>query len=209
MRRMIVLAGVLALAMLVMGPAWAKGPTGATIIGPGIAEPIELEGNGEPGSGTDFAAFVEAAGFWQVVMDVEGSAMSLNGEVIASPPSDLGTRYTVTWHMGDEAVATDLYPNAAGGPVVHMAAQRLEFMEHDSPERWVAADPALLEMLDAYGVPFRPVTAPEAPVEAAEPVADPAPADPVSAVPWAIWLAVGLAAVTGALALGRRRTGAA
>ena len=206
---MIVLAGALALAMLVMGPAWAKGPTAATIVGPGIAEPIELEGDGEPGSGTDFAAFVEAAGFWQVVMDVEGSAMSFNGEVIASPPSDLGTRYTVTWYLGDEAVATDLYPNAAGGPVVHLAAQRLEFMEHDSPERWVAADPAVLEMLDGYGVPFRPVTTPEAPVDAAEPVADPAPADPVPAVPWAIWLAVGLVAVTGALALGRRRTGAA
>ncbi len=145
MRRMIVLAGVLALAMLVMGPAWAKGPTGATIAGPGIEEPIEIEGDGEPGSGTDFAAFVEAAGFWQVVMDVEGSAMSSRGEVIASPPSDLGARYTVTWHMGSERVTTELYPNAAGGPVVHMAAQRLEFMEHDAPERWVAADRAVLD----------------------------------------------------------------
>ncbi len=209
MRRMIVLAGVLALAMLVMGPAWAKGPTGATIAGPGIEEPIVIEGDGEPGSGTDFAAFVEAAGFWQVVMDVEGSAMSSRGEVIASPPSDLGARYTLTWHMGPERVITELYPNAAGGPVVHMAAQRLEFMDHQAPERWVTADAALLTMLDSYDVPFRPVTAPETPVDAAEPVADPSRAEPAPAVPWAIWLAVGLAAVTGALALGRRRAGAA
>ena len=64
-------------------------------------------------------------------------------------------------------------------------------------------------MLDSYDVPFRPVTAPETPVDAAEPVADPTRAEPAPAVPWAIWLAVGLAAVTGALALGRRRAGAA
>jgi hypothetical protein len=135
--------------------------------------------------------------------------MANGPRVTSSPPTDLGTRFTLTWHMGPDRVTTDLYPNAAGGPVARMAAQRLEFLDHDAPERWVTADAALLTMLDSYDVPFRPLAAPEQPVEAAEPVAEPAPAEPAPDAPWAIWFAVGLAAVAGALALGRRRAGAA
>jgi hypothetical protein len=218
MRRGIVLAGVLALAMLVMGPAWAKGPTGATITGPGIDEPIELEGDGELQAGSEFSRFVETAGFWQLVYDVEPPVLA-GGQVLSDPPADLGARYTITWHLGGDSVATDLYPEAAGGPVLHLAAQRLEFMDHDAREQWFAAAPALLTMLDDYGVPFRPTPATPEPAPAdtpvarsATPAAEPEPLatdGETAAAGWMGWLAAAAALGAAVLVVGRRRAGAA
>ncbi len=210
MRRGSVVVGALALAMLVIGPAWAKGPTAASIVGPGIEKPIVIEGSGERYTGGDFSAFVEAAGFWHLVAGVDDSPRD-TGAVVAASASTLGTRYTLSWQLGDDWVDTDLYPFAEGGPVLHLAAQRIDAFDNQAPERWFAADASVLTMLEGYGVPLQPAPAaapiPESPVA---PVEAPAPADRSEVMPWAILAAGALVAVAGAAALaGRRRTGAA
>jgi hypothetical protein len=140
--------------------------------------------------------------------------------VLSDPPTDLGARYTLTWHLGGDSVATDLYPDAAGGPVLHLAAQRLEFMDHNAPERWFAAAPALLTMLDDYGVPFRSSAAAQEPVPADTPVAEPADSPVAEAEPratdsetgmagWMGWLVAAAALGAAVAVVGRRRAGAA
>ena len=91
------------------GPASAKGgPTQVAVTFPGGIRTVTITPSDHGGS---LSALVDDLGIW----DTGGAA--------EPPAGSLGPRFTVTWTMvaGDpaDAVVQSLYPEAAGGPLVH------------------------------------------------------------------------------------------
>src|SRR4029450_12675436 len=116
---------MLALALLlaiVPTPAQAKGASAANISGGGPGGlpggPISMNGDGEPGSGSDLSTLAEQAGVWAVLFE-DGPG----GELASAPArADRGPRYTITWTFPNGAGTEDkvrqsVWPYAAGGPL--------------------------------------------------------------------------------------------
>ena len=217
---------VLALLLAVVPTAVkAKGATGATISGGGPGGlpggPINLKGDGEPGSGTNLADLAQAAGVWALLFE-DGPG----GELASAPATaDRGPRYTITWIFPNGAGTEDkvrqsVWPYAAGGPLTFMASGQ-PVLDATTKGGWFQAADNLRQSLIALGLPSRePLTAtspaaPTAPAASAQAgsapaqaVSDQAPAapDPAPAV-WprvAVGLALLLAVAGGALVLRRR-----
>jgi hypothetical protein len=209
-----------ALAMLVLAlllaavptAAQAKGASAATISGGGPGGlpggPIELKGDGEPGSGTDLANLAEAAGVFALLWE-DGSGTRL----ASAPAGDRGPRYTITWVFpngagGEDKVLQSVWPYAAGGPITHMRAGQ-PVLDAATMGGWFRAADSLRLDLIALGLPNHPPLAVAAtPAPATPAPAAPAPAAPASApAPWP-WVAagIGLLVVVAAIALARRRS---
>jgi hypothetical protein len=158
------------------GPASAKGIQSATISGPGLDGPKDVTpANGDGGS------LATLTGFWDV-MPGQPRPPTFTEQ---APAGQLGPRYTITWRLltGPEettAISQELYPDAAGGPLVHTPAGQPIF-EKTTVGGWYAAPFALRDVLSSLGVP---PAAPE-PATAAR-VATPEGASPASsnASPW-------------------------
>jgi hypothetical protein len=228
---MLVLALLLA---VVPTAAQAKGATGATISGGGPGGlpggPINLNGDGEPGSGTNLANLAQAAGVWALLFE-DGPG----GELTSAPASaNRGPRYTITWIFPNGAGTEDkvrqsVWPYAAGGPLTFMASGQ-PVLDATTKGGWFQAADNLRQSLIALGLPSRePLTAtspatpsPATPAASTAPAAasaqagsappqaagDQAPVapDPAPAV-WprvAVGLALLLAVAGGALVLRRR-----
>jgi hypothetical protein len=209
---MLVLALLLA---AVPTAAQAKGASAATISGGGSGGlpggPIDLAGDGEPGSGTDLANLAEAAGVFALLWE-DGQSGALDAAPAAT--GERGPRYTITWTFpngagGEDKVRQSVWPYAAGGPVTYMRPGQL-VLDSTTKGGWYRSADNLRQTLITLGLPDRPPLAAPAPAAsaagsapaAAAPAADPAPA---------LWpriaLGVGLllaAAAGGALLLRRR-----
>jgi len=206
---MLVLALLLA---VVPTAAQAKGASGATISGGGPGGlpggPINLKGDGEPGSGTNLANLAQAAGVWALLFE-DGPG----GELASAPATaNRGPRYTITWIFPNGAGTEDkvrqsVWPYAAGGPLTFMASGQ-PVLDATTKGGWYQAADNLRQSLVALGLPSRePLTAP-ATATATAPATPAAPAapDPAPAV-WprvAVGLALLLAVAGGALVLRRR-----
>lgn len=111
-----------------LGPrpiAWAKGPTAATVEGPGLAEPIQFELGMHGEAAPEYADFIAAT-----------QAFSLGTRELcrlAQPPVQAGPRYRLTWRLPSlseylgadrEAlrgpIVQDFYPDASGGAVTRV-----------------------------------------------------------------------------------------
>ena len=90
MKRSLVLA--LGLAALLAGPAAAKGPTAATITGPGLHGAIQLHGDPEGMPYTRFGRFLQGGGFFQQVF-----RQVPNATLRVQPKVKLGPRYDVVY----------------------------------------------------------------------------------------------------------------
>jgi hypothetical protein len=207
---MLVLALLLA---VVPTAAQAKGASGATISGGGPGGlpggPINLKGDGEPGSGTNLANLAQAAGVWALLFE-DGPG----GELASAPATaNRGPRYTITWIFPNGAGTEDkvrqsVWPYAAGGPLTFMASGQ-PVLDATTKGGWYQAADNLRQSLIALGLPSRepltaPATAPATPAPATP--AAPAAPDPAPAV-WprvAVGLALLLAVAGGALVLRRR-----
>ena len=206
---MLVLALLLA---VVPTAAQAKGASGATISGGGPGGlpggPINLKGDGEPGSGTNLANLAQAAGVWALLFE-DGPG----GELASAPATaNRGPRYTITWIFPNGAGTEDkvrqsVWPYAAGGPLTFMASGQ-PVLDATTKGGWYQAADNLRQSLVALGLPSRePLTAP-ATATATAPATPAAPAapDPAPAV-WprvAVGLALLFAVAGGALVLRRR-----
>src|SRR5262245_6235387 len=140
-------AMALAGAMASAGPAWAKGIESASITGPGLDHPLDAT---PPGDGGRLATLT---GVWDV-MPGQPRPPTFSEQ---APPGTLGPRYTITWRLmtGPEettAIRQDLYPDAAGGPLVHTAAGQPIF-EGTTVGGWYAAPLGLRDVLGSLGVP--------------------------------------------------------
>lgn len=183
-KRVGMVAILVATAMLAASaPAAAKGPSGATIEGPGIGEPIELDMTDER--------------LWELA-DLSGFATMVYGGpdfagATTTPPQtlDLGPVFTITFHHGDERIPLLYYPDSgatagpdgddsAVGALTHLpsitpAVGVDKAASKDGVGTWFAPDSRLDDLLTAIGVPTPAVSPPVA-------VTKPAPTTPPSTV---------------------------
>jgi hypothetical protein len=189
MRQRRVLA-MLVLALLVAAvptAAQAKGASAATISGGGPGGlpggPIDLAGDGEPGSGTDLSNLAEAAGVFALLWE-DGAG-------------------------GEDKVRQSVWPYAAGGPITYMRPGQ-PVLDGATRGGWYRSADNLRQTLVTLGLPNRPpLAAPAQPAPAAGAPATPAPAaDPAPALWPRIALGVGLllAVAAGGVLLLRRRS---
>jgi hypothetical protein len=216
LRRLIVLttaaAGIsIASVLTLAAPALAKGPSQARITGPGLAHPIVVTGNGEPGQPGILGTLTLQTWLFSVMFGPNAPAPP---QLRTPPPAaSLGPRYTIIYTVYGEftrpgkqygQIRQDLYPRAAGGPVIYTPA--------DQPGGqvpvfgWFRASRHLPRTLARLGVSPRPGTQ-----AAAQPRIRPAahPAAQVAdsrTLAWLIASAAAIAAATlGGTALWLRR----
>jgi hypothetical protein len=172
LRRLIAVAALaagmsIAAAMTLATPAFAKGPSQASITGPGLGRAVVVSGNGEPGEQGRLANLAEQTGLFTVMF---GAGASISGPAPArlhSPPpkASLGPRYTlvytvpgVTPRPGQQfgRVRQDLYPGAAGGPLIYTPPGQQGFGGPLTVTGWLRGRPQLTRTLAQLGVPPPP-----------------------------------------------------
>ena len=109
------LVAAIAAALLVPAVASAKGPTAASISGPGFAKKIKVVGDGS--GGTPGGDLTQQAGFFPAAFGQSPDPM------LHRRPADLGPRYTIVWNVPGGTVfhvRQYAYPYARGGAVTYM-----------------------------------------------------------------------------------------
>jgi hypothetical protein len=172
LRRLIAVAALaagmsVAAAMTLATPAFAKGPSQASITGPGLARAVVVSGNGEPGEQGRLASLAEQTGLFTVMF---GAGAGISGPAPARlhtppPKASLGPRYTlvytvpgVTPRPGQQfgRVRQDLYPGAAGGPLIYTPPGQQGFGGPLTVTGWLRGRPQLTRTLAQLGVPPPP-----------------------------------------------------
>lgn len=147
MRRALYLVVMVSAVFAVAGTALAKGPESATITGPGIEQPLEVMVHFDGA-----ADLVNQTGLWSTsgVTRLEGA-----------PSGDLGPGYTLTWvnsgppedTLEQRTIHQVIYPDAAGGPIIHTPPQLGLTKWGSSVIGWFAGPAALSDTLSDLGVP--------------------------------------------------------
>ena len=192
MRRLLVLAIFAALAASVATtPAAAKGPSEASLSGPGLDRSLPVRGDSESGPGTPLGSLAEFSGFFPQVF-----RRFPDPTTRTRPPGDLGPRYTVAYRVpgpsGVSTIVQDVYPYAKPQPVTHMrAGQPFWNGTNLTYGGWLVSSAELKEVLVKAGLPESPPS-------------------PGVSFPWA-WTGAGagIAAVFVLLVLALRRSGIA
>jgi len=203
-------------------PALAKGPTQARITGPGLDRAIVISGAGEPGQQGRLATLAGQTGLFTLLFGAIPNMPALTPLRSAPPSASLGPKYTLIYTVPglptpsqmDGQLRQDLYPAAAGGPVIYTPPGQPSWVRHRE-SAWLRGSPQLLSFLGRLGVPAA------APPQAGKAVAShparkatpPAPrASRVGAVGVATWLIATIAIIAAAtlagsvLLLRRRRS---
>jgi hypothetical protein len=186
-------------------PALAKGPSQASISGPGLTRAIVVSGGGEPGQQGTLAVLAGQTGLFTALFGPGVSVpVQMPAPLRTPPPTDsLGPRYTVIYTVpgvtpqpGEQSgrIRQDLYPGATGGPVIYTPPGQDGFGQPLQVTGWLRGRPALIRTLDQLGVPSRPVT--QATPQTRPPAAHPAAAHQTSSgtVAWFIAAAAAIAA---------------
>jgi hypothetical protein len=138
--------------LLWASPAMAKGPDQATITGPGLAEPIVVSGDGEPGSGYELSELADGSGFFVALFEPANPRL-----LSEAPDGPLGAKFEITFRVpfGTEGASTlrqELYPQAAGGPVTYTEAGQAVF-GRITGEGWYRTPSSYSDLLERLGVP--------------------------------------------------------
>ena len=148
MKRLLV---TLALASLVLpATALGKGPSAATMDGPGGGGGITFGGDESSGPLGDLT---QQSGWFAGAFEEEGAGTS-------RPKGDLGPKYAVTYSvLGPNndtfTIRQDIYPYAKSGPVTYMAAGQPIF-DFTTRGGWYQAGPELKTTLVSAGLPASP-----------------------------------------------------
>jgi len=186
MRRLLMLATLAAIAALAASaPVAAKGPSTASLSGPGLDRALPVKGNGEGGSGTALGSLVQLGGYFPQVFEETPDPTAQT-----RPSGDLGPRYRVVYRVPgpSSSVSTlvqDVYPYAKPSPVTYMRPGQPVWAGTRTYGGWFVAGPGLKAALLAAGLPESP------PVSSAS-------------FPWT-WTGAGVAAVVVLLVLAWRR----
>ncbi len=150
MRKLLVLAAAAALAAA--APASAKGPTAASMTGPGLDHAVPVRGEGEMGPGTPLGSLVQFGGFFPQVF-----GQSPDTTTRARPAGDLGPRYRVVYRVpGPSRMSTvvqDVYPYAKPSPVTHMRAGQPFWGGERTHGGWFVSEAGLKAALVKAGLP--------------------------------------------------------
>jgi hypothetical protein len=94
----VLVATVAAVVLGLAAPASAKGADQATITGPGLSEPIVINGNGEPGSTEQLGQLADGSGLFTFMFGGDNSS----GQRLDAPPAgDLGPKYSIAYRVPD------------------------------------------------------------------------------------------------------------
>ena len=144
---------VLAAALLIPATALAKGPSAASISGPGLGKTLKISGDGET-AGSTLGQLTMAAGFFAVVFEQQPDS-----RLPGRPEGKLGPKYTIRYLVPGPNSATfhltqDLYPYSTGGAMTYMKPGQRIF---DSVTRggWFRGGIALKQTLVQNGLPAR------------------------------------------------------
>jgi hypothetical protein len=151
---------VASLALLAPAGAAAKGPSAASVTGPGLSTPLAITGVGEGDTSTDLGLLVMDGGWFQQVFGASGSGVRLH-----SAPRELGARYVVTYTVPGGSTTSmleqSLYPYAAGGPVTYMRPGQVFWDTQRTAGGWNRGTAQLKQMLLSAGLPKSPPPASE------------------------------------------------
>jgi hypothetical protein len=156
MRRPLLLAAALTALLLFPAAAAAKGPSTASVSGPGLRHAVSIEGYGEGGNSTALGILVNDGGFFAEVYGATPAATT------SRPQGGLGPRYEVTYTVpggpnGDSTLRQDLYPYAVKGAVTYMEPAQKFWGTQSTPGGWYQGTAALKRTLIKAGLPPRPV----------------------------------------------------
>jgi hypothetical protein len=154
MRRPLLLAAALAAVLLFPAVATAKGPSVASVSGPGLRHAVSIEGYGEGGNDTALGILVSDGGFFAQVYGATPVAKT------SRPVGTLGPRYEVTYTLpggpnGDSTLCQDLYPYAAKRPVTYMAPDQKFWGTQSTRGGWYAGPIQLRSALVKAGLPSK------------------------------------------------------
>jgi hypothetical protein len=188
MRRLLVLAALAALATFAAAaPAAAKGPSTASLTGPGLDHALPVKGEGESGPGTPLGSLVQYGGFFAQVFDQYPDPTSGT-----QPAGNLGPRYRIVYRVpgpnGDSTIVQDVYPYAKPTPATHMRPGQHFWDGQRTHGGWFVSGAGLKTALVQAGLPESP------------------PASGGGSFPWA-WTGAGAFAVVLLLLLALRRWG--
>src|SRR5215471_7863445 len=205
----------IAAAVTLATPALAKGPSQATITGPGLAHTIVVSGNGEPGLPGTLATLAGETSLFTVLFGADETG--LPAPVRLHTPlrkASLGPRYTVIYTVpgvtpqpGEQfgRIHQDLYPGAAGGPIIYTPPGQDGFGQPLQGTGWLRASPQLTRTLAQLGVPSRSGT--QSAPQTRPPAAHPAAAHQAGS-PALGWLIAAAALASAGLLLRRRKPAA-
>jgi hypothetical protein len=146
----LVLALVIA-ALVVPAAALGKGPSAATVNGPGAGGGISFGGNGGAG-GTALGNLANHSGLYSAVFRQEPDPM-LQGR----PNGDLGPKYTIVWTVPGPnkelwKLRQEVFPYASPAPVTYMEPGQ-QVYDQQTRGGWFQADATLKQTLVAAGLP--------------------------------------------------------
>jgi hypothetical protein len=146
MKLLLTLISIVALAL--PAPALGKGPTAATMDGPGGGG---ITFSGDEGSGP-LGSLTQQSGWFAAVFQQTPDPM-----LAARPKGNLGPKYTVTYTVPGPnndtfTIRQEIYPYAKAGPVTYLAAGQPIF-DMKTRGGWFQAGPDLKETLVAAGLP--------------------------------------------------------
>jgi hypothetical protein len=153
MRRHLVVVGTLAAALAFPSLAAAKGPSSASISGPGLDRALAVTGEGEMGPGTPLGLLVDAGGFFpQMYGQTPDPTLRIR------PSGTLGPRYRVVYVVPGpngvkSRVAQDVYPFAKPAPLTYMRAGQVFWTNKKTHGGWFRSSADLKKMLLRAGLP--------------------------------------------------------
>jgi hypothetical protein len=205
MKRLPIALALAGLTLALVPPALAKGPSEASIDGPGLSSPIQIVVSGEDGMapGSPMMLFAESVGFLPAAFgragygDTDPTTKDVSPMLSGRPAGNLGPRYVVTYVVpgpdgAEDVLVQHLYPYAKPTPVSYMPPGQPFFDWRKTAGGWFRSDAGLKDRLVAAGLPETP---------RAEVPNDPFPWTPLAA---SLALALALAAVITAFVVRRR-----
>jgi hypothetical protein len=139
----LVLIAIVALAL--PAGAFAKGPSSASIQGPGL-KTVTISGDGEDGGASLFGRLTESAGFFAAVFRPSPDPM-----LRTRPEGDLGPRYRITWVLltpaGKSTLHQDAYPYAKPHALTYMSSGQTFYNGMTTNGGWYVGGPELRHAL--------------------------------------------------------------
>jgi hypothetical protein len=155
MKRFLLISTIAVAALALPAAALAKGPTAATITGPGI-DAINVNGDAENGIASTFSEIVQDAGFFPAVFQPVPNPM-----LRTQPKVELGPRYRVRWTVptpsGKAVIVQDVYPYAKPYAVTYTRPGQMLF-GMSAQGGWYAQTADLKTALVKAGLPAKAPT---------------------------------------------------
>jgi hypothetical protein len=142
-------------ALVLPAAAVGKGPSAASVDGPGSGGGLTFGSDGRPPDSGALGALAEQSGLYPAVFAQEPDPM-----LSTRPKGDLGPKYTITWTVPGPnneiwKLRQDVYPYATPAPVTYMEPGQTVY-DQKTRGGWFQADAALKQTLVDAGLPSTP-----------------------------------------------------